>query len=370
MKRKDVFIGALLVTMAVALTGCKDDMSTETTEPVITIDPTEEIVVPDPIVRRTIPEEMPKATAAPEEPGSRKHFSFQLNDKTYVFTETENLWMYNQSKIREEDTQFMLDVNGYKVVIARPEDEPTLISREKAYEGEGVVIYRTGDPEKPDEVADDEQMFLTVYDTTYEVTLWNALVQKNQITSEDLYTALAQMGTAIKPAEGSDKVSSCLDGLAAYPVFGEYKLAYREGVAYSGYIFCSPNIGNAEYDNTEILMSAVVNDWDSYATVTIGAIPDYIDRLEDTGEKFGEYSIFVDYQGELKYYLICPEDVEEEPADQKASEDGGEEQKEEIPKKVDNVCVTLEAVPGNAGLYTDNYTAEEAAYIFELLFTK
>lgn len=334
------------VLMCLGVTGCSKqpdttiNMTEQVTEDVIGT--TGEIVLPTSNGNiRTIPDELPKASEAPENPGNREHFSFLAGDNTYVFTETDTLWLYNQSQITTCKTQFLLNVKGKKVVIAEPDTTETvnLGAYTEVYTDDVVTIYRTEDT---NQVKEEEEMYLTVYGVTYQVLYWQDLVSNRSITLKKLYESLAQMGTAIQPAEKTETLSNVITGMGAEPVFEDYTLAFREGITCSGYVFCSPNSSQADYDNVMIFMSMIVPEWNDNAVLTIEKTPDFEERLEDTGETFDGHPILVDYIGELKYFIL--------------GEDG--------------TCVTLNGIPGNADTYTKNYSAREAAYIFELFLTK
>lgn len=347
--RKRNWLLSVLLLMSVAVTGCGKETVPAGTEPdgtataLDTTEATTEIVIPTrPAGYREILDELPAACDKVENPGTREHFSFVENGTQYIFTETNTLWLYNQSMIRTCKTEFMLNVKGYKVVLAIPEESEfqgvDLGTYEVVYSDDVVNIYRqTNDSE----VEEKEPMYLTLYDMTYQVTNWQELVNERVISLNNLYTSLAQMGTAIVPAEEGETLTDVITAMRTNPVLDEYCLAFREGIDYSGFIFCSPNSSNANYEDVCILMSIVVPEWQESATVHIQQIPDYKDRLEDTGKTFGEYPIMVDYTGELKYFIL--------------GEDG--------------TCMYLEGVPGGVNGEAKSYTAREAAYVFELILT-
>lgn len=286
---------------------------------------------------------LPAVGAPVENPGTRQHFSFTAGDGAFTFTETETLWLYNQSVIGESDTQFLLNVKGRKVTIVRVKPEETaslsLDQWTSVYTDDIVTIYRETEEK---EVKEDECMFLTLYDTTWQVYFWSELVEKRIITLDKLYQELAQMGTAIVPAEEGETLSDVIAAMGVNPVLEEYKLAFREGISYSGFVFCSPSSGLAVYDDLSILISIQVPEWKEYATLHIEKIPNYQDRLEDTGEVFDGHTIWADYTGELKYFIL------------------GE----------DNTCVWLEGLPSTTESDAKSFTAKDAAYIFELFLTK
>lgn len=343
--RKYLCIAAIWSLLLSTLSGCGNSTATEDTgTEEATTETTTEVVVPTGRDEyRKIADELPERKAPVENPGTREHFSFTVNDKKYVFTETETLWMYNQSEISTCDTQFMLNVKDYKVTIAIPEAQEleglSLDSWACVYTDDIVSLYRENDS---DEVAENEVMYLKLYDMTYRVDYWSELVTKKVISLKDLYTALAQMGTAIVPAGEDETLSTVIEGLGANPVLDDFKLAYREGVPYSGFIFCSPSSGNANHDSVSILMSIEMPGWEEYATVHIEGIPDYRDRLEDTGETFEEYPVLVDYTGELRYFVLGN----------------------------DGKCIYLDGMPGQGTGSGKNFTAAEAAYIFRMVLTR
>lgn len=335
----------LLVCLAVS--GCGkpvETMQSETEETASSTEGTTEMVLPTSHDEyRKVLEELPAVQEPAKNPGTREHFSFVENDKTYVFTETENLWLYSQSLTGTLKTTFVLNEKDYKVVISIPEQEKLAEWKPEeytsVYKDDSVEIYRQEDTE---EVSEEEPMYVSVLDLTYEVTGWQELVNKKVLSLSQLYEDLAQLGTAIVPAEEKETVSDVLTAMGAVPVFEDYCIAFREDVAYSGYIFCSPNKGNLDYDDVNILLSFVIPEWKDYATICIEDIPDYQDRLEDTGESFDGHPILADYNGELKYFLI--------------GEDGK--------------CIYLYGVPKNTEGYANNFSAKEAAYIFEVVLTK
>lgn len=330
------------LVLCLALTGCGGNDTTEVTED--TTEATTELVLPvGNLDYRRIPDTLPAVGAPVDNPGSREHFTFAVDDRKYVFTETEALWLYSQSMIGKYDTQFMLNVRGHKVAIELlgPAEQKEWKSSEytSVYSDDVVNIYRKEDS---GEIADEEPMFLTLYDMTYQVTYWQELVKKRSISLGNLYTALAQMGTAIVPAGETETLSDVITAMRANPVFEDYKMAFREGIPYSGFIICSPSSGDASHDDISILMSVEIPEWDTYATVHIEPVPDYQERLEDTGEVFDGHPILVDYTGELKYFVLGS----------------------------DGTCIYLDGMLGTAGSTVKNYTAREAAYIFEVVLTK
>lgn len=334
----------VVLVLCLALAGCGNQATeTENTADSSTEDVTEASVpVRNPNVRR-IPEELPDACTPVENPGDRTHFSFSVGENTYEFTETDNLWMYNQSVIGGYDTQFLLSIRGNKVVISLPstqeaEDmnlEEKLKNWVSIYSDDNVEIYRE---EESKTAAEEEILLLKVYDMTYQVSYWPKLVNKGTISLEKLYTELAQMGTAIVPVEESS-VSDLITAMSATPVFENYRMAFREGASYSGFIFCSPSSETVDYEDVSIYMSVLIPEWGDYATVRIEDIPSYQNRLEDTGETFDGYPVLADYVGELKYFVI--------------GEDG--------------TCVSIEGLPGEAGASKQNYSPKEAAYIFHIV---
>ena len=321
----------------------------DTDTDVATADNTGNVVQPEDLSDyRMIPEELPELGDEPSAPGDRTHFSFVQGDTTYVFTETETLWLYNQSRIATMSTQFLLNVNGKKVVIVPLDGEEAdsfqASDYEKVYDEEGVKIYQ-GKKLKEDETAKveaDTPMYLTVYDMVYKVDMWQDLVIKGSISSNRLYEGLSQMGTAIEKAGANDSLTDVLTGFRSVPVMDDYKLAYRDGVAYTGFVFCSPNTETVDHDTVAIYISAYVPEWDTYVICHIENQPDYVDRLEDTKETFDGHPIQADYTGELKYFLL--------------GEDGR--------------SMYLEGIPGDGSKSTKSFTAKEAAYLFELLFTE
>lgn len=286
---------------------------------------------------------LPAVQDAVENPGTRQHFSFTMDDKKFIFTETDTLWMYNQSVIGDMDTQFLLNVKGRKVTIVRvkPEEQSKLSLEDwsAVYSDDVVTIYRE-DGEKA--VTEDESMYLTLYGVTWQVYFWSETVNKKVITLDRLYQELAQMGTAIVPAEEDETLSDLIQAMGVNPVLEDYKLAFRTGIPYSGFIFCSPSSELANYDDISILMSIQVPEWGEYATLHIEKIPDYQDRLEDTGEVFDDHTVWADYTGELKYFILGTDDV----------------------------CVWLEGMPSTVESDAKSFTAKDAAYIFELFLTK
>lgn len=339
-KQWNLCLGLML---CLALTGCGTD-GEEVTESETGTEAASEIVVPagngD---YRRIPETLSDAGPLVENPGTREHFSFVADDKSYIFTETDTLWLYSQSIIARYSTQFMLNVKGHKVAIEVPDQEQLDTWKPSdftvVYSDDVVNIYRKEDT---GEVMEEEEMYLTLYDMVYRVSYWQELVNKRIISLNNLYTGLAQMGTAIVPAEEGETLSDVLSAMRMNPVFEEYKMAYREGISYSGFLICSPASGNADHDEISILMSVEVPEWETHATIHIEPIPDYQDRLEDTGETFDGHPIMVDYTGELKYFVLGSDDT----------------------------CIYLDGMLGSAGSTVKNYTAREAAYIFDLVLTK
>lgn len=333
--------GVLALGACILLTGCgqttlESDISAGADTGSEQITASEEIRIPagTPGYRK-IEEKLPKPGEAVENPGTREHFSFTSGDRTYVFTETEDLWLYNQAKVYDLQTQFMLNVKGHKVGILIPETAPALDSLVTAYSDDSVTIYRQQDGE----IAENEQMYLKVYDLVYQIENWAELVNKNVIGMDALCQALAQMGTAIVPADKGETLTDVMTGLRMNPVMDHYTLAYREGVNQSGFLCCSPSTGDADHDNVSIYMSVQVPNWNTYAVLHFEAVPDYRERLEDTGEAYDGHPIYVDYTGELKYFLIG---------------EGGR-------------CVYLDGVPESNEKNVRSYTAKEAAYVFDLV---
>lgn len=345
--------------MCLTLAGCGTQVTedtdnkeqTDTAEETASI-PTEIIEPSDLAGYRQIPEELPETGDKLENPGTREHFSFVENDEVYIFTETETLWLYNQSEIAEPDTQFLLNINGNKVVLAALDsselEEWNAEDYNQVYADDVVTIYqgmKIGDSEDEGTagaVEDNTPMYLTLYNLTYQVDLWQSLVSKGTVSLATLYTNLAQMGTAIEPAKSGETLSNVLEGFRNESVLDDYKLAYRNGISHTGFIFCSPASETANHDDISIYMSVYISDWDTYAVLHIEGTPDYIERLEDTGETFDGYPIMADYTGELKYFVLG---------------DNG-------------TCIYLEGVPGTAGSSTKSFSAKEAAYIFDLILTK
>lgn len=345
--------------MCLTLAGCgaqvtedtDNEEQTDTTEEITTI-PTEVVEPTDLAGYRRIPEELPEFGKKVENPGTREHFSFTEGEETYIFTETETLWLYNQSQIAELDTQFLLNINGNKVVLDSLDNSELDVWKaedyNQVYSDDVVTIYqgrKSGDSEDAGTagvVEDNTPMYLTLYNLTYQVDLWQSLVSKGTISLENLYINLAQMGTAIEPAKSGETLTNVLDGWRNEVVFDNYKLAYREGVPHTGFIFCSPTSEKANHDDISIYMSVNISNWDAYAILHIEAAPDYIDRLEDTGETFDGHPIMADYTGELTYFIL--------------GEDG--------------TCIYLEGIPGEAGSSTKSFSAKEAAYIFDLVLTQ
>ena len=97
--RKYLCIAVAWGLLLSGLSGCGNSTTTEETgTEEDTTEATTEVVVPTGREEyRKISEELPERKAPVENPGTREHFSFTVNDKKYVFTETETLWMYNQS---------------------------------------------------------------------------------------------------------------------------------------------------------------------------------------------------------------------------------------------------------------------------------
>lgn len=338
-KRWVLVLGCLFLTVITA--GCKGQALPDVqTDP----DGTTEIMPPVGTTgyRRQL-DTLPPAGAPAENPGTRQHFSFTAGDKVFTFTETETLWMYNQSVIGESDTQFLLNVKGRKVTLVRvkPEETATLSLDQwmPVYTDDIVTIYRETEEQG---VKEDECMFLTLYDTTWQVYFWSELVEKRIITLDKLYQELAQMGTTVVPAEEGETLSDVITAMGANPVFEGYRLAFRDGMSYSGFLFCSPSSGMADYDDLSVLISVQIPDWNEYAALHIEPVPSYQDRLEDTGETFDGYTIWADYTGELKYFIL------------------GEE----------NTCIWLEGFPSTTDSDAKSFTARDAAYIFELFLTK
>ena len=349
--RKKIWYGFVCLALCIALTGCTDkaeevdpspstDAASETATEAVSESANEAVMPRNEAVRR-IAETLPEAGKPVEAPGDRTHFSFTEDGKTYEFTETETLWLYNQSVIGGSyDTQFLLDVKGKKVILANPsaEEQENLHLEDwtLVYEDDKVEIFREEEKEKAEE---DEKLLLTVYDMLYEVTYWPDLVNKGTITLPRLYEALAQMGTSIVPVT-EPTVSDLITAMSANPVFEQYRMAFREGVSYSGFIFCSPKSNEADHENISIFMSIRIPVWEEYATVQIEPIPDFKDRLEETGETFDGHPILVDYTGELKYFVLG---------------DTG-------------TCITVDGMPGENGQNRENYSAREAAYILNMTF--
>ena len=328
--------------LCLLLTGCgKEGIDATDTE--VAADTTAEVVVPvGNADYRRIPETLPKAGVPVENPGTREHFSFVVNDRRYVFTETDTLWLYSQSIIAKYSTQFMLNIKGNKVAIEELDGERLNtwkpLDYTVVYSDDVVNLYRKEDSGT---VTEDEELYLTLYGMTYQVSYWQELVNKRIISLNNLYTALAQMGTAIVPAEENETLSDVITAMSVNPVFEDYKMAYREGISYSGFLICSPASGAASHDDISILMSVKIPEWNTYAAVHIEPTPDYQDRLEDTGEVFDGNPILVDYVGELKYFILGS----------------------------DGTCIYLDGMLGDAGT-VKNYTAREAAYIFDVVLTK
>lgn len=344
MRGRIVWLCLIMGMFGLLITGCKASKETDATPS----DGGEEAgaastmdIIPPSVSQnyRKIPVELPAAVAPAENPGTRARFSFEVNGQKYVFTETQTLWVYNQSLIAAYDTQFMLNVKGKKVTLQCPEQAPSLEEWEAVYADDAVTIYRQ---ENTKTVSEEEQMYLTVYDMTYEVKYWSDLVKKRTITLDKLYTELAQMGTAITPASADETVTDLITGMGAEPVFEDYHVVFREEMPYSAYIICSPSTATADYDAVSMLLSVQMPEWEDYAVLHIEPIPDYQDRLENTGESFDGYPILVDYTGELRYFIL--------------GENGG--------------CVYLDGMPGQADSEAKNYTAKQAAYIFEVVLTK
>lgn len=320
---------------------------------------------------RKISDELPEAGAEVALPGTREHFTFTDEGRTYLFTETETLWLYNQSMIGELHTEFMLDVKGNKVTLiplsAEDKTKVQLSQYQNVYEDDAVTIYRgrsmtagsdddygDGQPgngttkvglsnDNGSSIPEDaEPMYLALYDLEYKVDGWQMLVSQGTVAADTLYQELAQMGTAIEPVGADGMISNVLEGYRSRPVFGDYCFAYRQGITHTGFFYCSPNTNQADYDSVSVYMSVYLPDWDAYAILHIEPSPAHIDSLENTGEQYDGNPILADYAGSLKYYLI--------------GEDGR--------------CAYLEGIPGEAGSSDKAYTAKEAAYIYELVFTK
>lgn len=287
---------------------------------------------------RKLPEELPEPAEPVENPGTRQHFIFPYGDKMYVFTETETLWLYNQAKVYELQTQFLLNVKGHKVGIVLPEEEPEFDDQVSAYADDRVTIYR----QQEGAPAENEEMYLKVYDMVYQIQNWSELVNKRIITVDKLCQELAQLGTAIEPAQQDESLTDVMTGLRMNPVMEQYVLAYREGISESGFLCCSPSANEADYNKVSIYLSVQVPEWDTYAVLHFEESPDYQERLEDTGEEYDGHPILVDYTGELKYFLI--------------GEDGR--------------CVYLDGVPESKEENVRSYTAKEAAYVFDLVLVK
>lgn len=383
MRYKHIFILGIAAVMG--LTGCSNSDNTNPTD----TGTSEDVSVSDLSLNtssdtnvlspsdlsgyRRISEELPEAGAAVISPGTREHFSFTDEDRTYVFTETENLWLYNQSLISDLHTEFLLNVKGNKVTLvplsAEDKSKVQLSMYQDVYEDEGVKIYRgriMNIKDDGNEAADDrsdshangdntsgetadtggidegEPMYLTLYELMYKVDGWQTLIDQGTISSDSLYQELAQMGTAIQTADEKETLSNVIDGYRSSPVFEDYYFAYREGMTHTGFFYCSPNSKQAVHDSVTIYMSVYLPEWDSYAVLHVEAAPSNVNSLEDSGEEYDGRPILADYAGELKYYLI--------------GEDGR--------------CVYLEGSPGEAGSSDKAYTAKEAAHIYKLIFTK
>lgn len=341
MRQTIIRLGFVVSALMMLLTGCKAEQKIEETG-FGTEGETEasaDIILPtgNPNYRK-IPVELPARTEPEENPGTRARFSFTVNEQKYVFTETETFWVYSQSRIGEYDTQFMLNVKGNKVVLQISAQEIPE-AWEAVYADDRITIYRQ---ENRKTVSEDEVMYLTCYDMTYEVKYWSALVKKHSITFDKLYSELAQMGTAVVPAAEDETVSDIITGMSAEPVFEGYCIQFREAMPYSAYFICSPAAATADYDSVSILMSVQIPEWEDYAVLHIEPIPDYQERLESTGESFEGYPILVDYTGELRYFIL--------------GENG--------------TCIYLDGMPGQADAAAKSYTAKQAAYIFEVVLTK
>lgn len=300
---------------------------------------------------RKISDDMPEKGPSVSNPGTREHFSFTDEERTYVFTETETLWLYNQSLINDLHTEFMLDVKGNKVTLvplsAEDKSKVPLSLYQDVYEDEAVKIYRgrimdVNDDGEGDSIDEGEPMYLTLYDLVFQVDGWQTLIDQGTITSDSFYQELAQMGTAIQKAGNKETLSNVIDGYRSSPVFEDYCFADREGMTHTGFFYCSPNMNQAQHDSVTVYMSIYLPVWDSYAVLHTEAAPSDVNSLEDTGEEYDGRPILADYAGELKYYLI--------------GEDGS--------------CVYLEGSPGEAGSSDKVYSVKEAAYIFRLVFTK
>ena len=327
---------ALLLCLLLA--GCGKQMDA-TEEKADTTGTGTELVLPTGVSNpRKMAQTLPDPGAEKENVGTREHFSFVMDQNTYVFTEAETLWLYSQSLMAEYRTEFLLNVKGNKVVIAPLDTETGQIPSdcEEVYTDETTAIYQ-----KEQEDADDE-LYLTVYGLAFQVTGWEELVDNHTVTLQKLYSALAQMGTAVTPASEDETLTDVITAMRTVPVFDSYKMAFREGVSYSGFFMCSPSSSEAVYEDVSIFMSVEIPDWNELAVVHVEAIPDYRERLEDTGKTFDGQPILADYAGELKYFILG----------------------------TDGKCIYLEGLPGNAGSDTKSFTAEEAAYIFDVILTK
>lgn len=332
--------GMFALGVCILLTGCGQTTSvSDAAMQSEAMDSSEEILVPTGKTGyRKLLEELPKPAETVENPGTRQHFTFPYGDTTYVFTETETLWLYNQAKVYELRTQFLLNVKGHKVGIVLPEEEPELDDRVIAYEDDRVTIYR----QQEGTVLENEEMYLKVYDMVYQIQNWSELVNKRIVNVDKLCQELAQLGTAIEPAQKGESLTDVMSGLRMDPVMEQYVLAYREGISESGFLCCSPSANEADYDKVSIYLSVQVPEWDTYAVLHFEETPDYRERLEDTGEEYDGHPILVDYTGELKYFLI--------------GEDGR--------------CVYLDGVPESNEENVRSYTAKEAAYVFDLVLMK
>lgn len=274
-------------------------------------------------IRRTIPTDYDAACKPVENPGDRSHCSFFVKDSQYIFTQTENLWLYKQAKINSYETDFMLVVQNEFVQIM--ENTDIIAEADVVYSAENIEILKTR--------GDIPEIYVKVYDIQYHIVNWSELVKNKKISETTLYEELAQLSSAIMPTEKTETLTTAMEGLGSKMVFGQYRFAYRTNHSYSGFICCSPTSSTPNYDSIGIYMSTAIPEWDTCATIRIETTPDYASRFENTGLMFGEYSIMVDYMGALTYYVIV---------------DGGQ-------------CICLDASD-------DNYSPEEAAYIFNLVF--
>ncbi|MBQ8983206.1 MAG: hypothetical protein IJ079_06410 [Lachnospiraceae bacterium] len=392
MKYQYLFIFGIAVTMGLA--GCGNSANTnqaetDTSEDVSVTDLSQNsssntdadtnVLLPSDLSGyRKISDDMPEKGPSVSNPGTREHFSFTDEDRTYVFTETETLWLYNQSLINDLHTEFMLNIKGNKVTLvplsAEDKSKVPLSLYQDVYEDENVKIYRgrimdvnddgedaaddssdnsandantsvdssSGETADSGSMDEGEPMYLTLYDLVFQVDGWQTVIEQGTISSDSLYQELAQMGTAVQEAGNKETLSNVIDGYRSSPVFEDYCFAYREGMTHTGFFYCSPNSKQAVHDSVTVYMSIYLPDWDSYAVLHAEAVPSDVNSLEDTGEEYDGLPILADYAGELKYYLI--------------GEDG--------------MCVYLEGAPGEAGSSDKVYTVKEAAYIFRLVFSK